>query len=118
MQNGSHNGASALRASGSTVLQPPLHEAGNEELINSIKNPNTFNYRLHWKFSRGEHEACDTMLSKWKLQSCKNYEYGHFLQSKLHRKKGNLGESIKSIKLCYMIDPHNLNYVKETAKTL
>lgn len=58
------------------------------------------------------------MLNKWRLQSCKNYEFGHYLEGLLHRKKGKVSESLKSIKLCHMIDPTNQVYVKELARTL
>ena len=58
------------------------------------------------------------MLDKWRAQSCKNYEFGHFLQALLHRKKGNISESLKSIKLCHMIDPTNQVYLKELVRTL
>lgn len=58
------------------------------------------------------------MLNKWKLQSCKNYEFGHYLQAVLHRKKGNLNESLKFMKLCHLIDGSNPVFLKELAKTL
>lgn len=58
------------------------------------------------------------MLNKWKLQTCKNYEFGHFLQAIIHRKRGNLQESLKYIKLCHMIDQNNPTFIKELAKTL
>ena len=58
------------------------------------------------------------MLNKWKLQSCKNYEFGHYLQALLYRKKGNLNESLKFMKLCHLIDASNPVFLKELAKTL
>ena len=112
-----------LPAEESTANAPPSTQPARpkpdekEVMAFHIQNPNKLNYKLHWRLARGDYELCALMLSKWRLQSCKNYEYGHYLQAILYRKKGNLTEALKSIKLCYMIDPNNPVFVKELAKT-
>lgn len=65
-----------------------------------------------------DYDLCESMLNKWRLQSCKNYEFGHYLQALLKRKKGKITESLKYIKLCHMIDPSNQIYLKELTRTL
>lgn len=77
-----------------------------------------YNWLIHVLFLRQEYDECNKIIENMLHESKGRSEYALYAKALILRVKGNIHESLELIKKCHMLNPTNLDYLKQFGRSL
>ena len=95
----------------------------------AMKKPPTFsnapinirekqNWLIHIQFLRQEYDDCIKLIEEMLEDSQGKSEYALYVKALILRIKGNIHESLELFKKCHLLNPVNIDYLKQFGRSL
>ncbi len=76
------------------------------------------NWFIHVLFIRQEYDQCTKIIDDMLLESKEKSEYSLYAKALILRIKGNIHESLELFKKCHLLNPTNIDYLKQFGRSL
>ena len=76
------------------------------------------NWLIHQMFLRQEYDDCNKIIEEMLQESEGKSEYALYVKALILRIKGNIHESLELFKKCHLLNPSNIDYLKQFGRSL
>ena len=76
------------------------------------------NWYIHVLFIRQEYDECLKLIDNMLVESHEKSEYSLYAKALILRIKGNIHESLELFKKCHLLNPTNIDYLKQFGRSL
>ena len=84
----------------------------------AINSKDKLNWLMHIMFLRQDFEECLHHVDLMLEESSGRSEFANFLKALILRIKGNIHESLELFKKCHLLNPSNIEYLKQFGRSL